>query len=148
MDPLFDQRRYLIPFRSTLLPQIFTDTLIIGSGVAGLRAAVAAAEDGGEVIILAKDAAELSNTAWAQGGIAAALSAQDSADSHVADTLVAGAGLCDEPVVRRIVEAGPARLRDRARGGQILAHGAGQQAVRRDRRVEPARPCGRGCGGG
>lgn len=51
---LFDSRRYLIPFRSSLLPQIFTDTLVIGGGVGGLRAAIAAAEHG-ECIVLLKD---------------------------------------------------------------------------------------------
>jgi len=141
MDPLFDQRRYLIPFRSTLLPQIFTDTLVIGSGVAGLRAAIAAAQGGSEVIILSKESAELTNTAWAQGGIAAALSSEDSAESHVADTLVAGAGLCDEPMVRRIVQAGPARIRelldwglrlDRDAGGEIML---GQEGAHSHHRI-------------
>ncbi len=103
-------RRYLIPFRSLLLPQIFCDTLIIGGGVAGLRAAISAAEDGqrlgganfGGVIVLAKDEPSQSNTAWAQGGIAAVTGADDTIDGHVEDTLVAGAGLCDEPVVRLV----------------------------------------------
>jgi L-aspartate oxidase len=117
MHPLFDQRRYLIPFRSTLLPQIFTETLVIGAGVGGLRAAIAAAEsekggNGGECIILSKDDPSLSNTAWAQGGIAAVMARDDTVESHIADTLTAGAGLCDEPAVRRIVEGGPARIRE------------------------------------
>ncbi len=121
MHPLFDQRRYLIPFRSGLLPQIFTDTLVIGSGVAGLRAAIAAAENGGggkggggEVIVLTKDGFDESNTAWAQGGIAAVMDAEhgDSFESHVQDTLTAGAGLCDERAVRCIVEGAPARMRE------------------------------------
>src|SRR5262249_54892928 len=102
MHPLFDQRRYLIPFRSSLLPQIFTDTLVIGAGVAGFRAALAATEPAGsrntrthpvskshppECILICKDEPMLSSTAWAQGGIAAALANDDSVDSHVADTL-------------------------------------------------------------
>ena len=74
MQRLFDQRRYLIPFRSSLLPQIFCDTLIIGPGVAGLRAAITAAERG-EVIVLGKAALDLTNTNWAQGGVAAVLDA-------------------------------------------------------------------------
>ena len=100
------ERRYLIPFRSQLLPAIFTDTLVIGSGVAGLRAALAAAEHG-EVIVAAKDALDITNTAWAQGGIAATIAADDSADAHVADTLEAGAGLCEPDSVRALVEEGP-----------------------------------------
>lgn len=114
MHPLFDQRRYLIPFRSSLLPQIFTDVLVIGTGVAGLRAAVAAAEAGKECIVVTKtgEADEDSNTAWAQGGIAAVVDAADSTESHIADTLAAGADLCDEPAVRTIIERGPARIRE------------------------------------
>ena len=104
--PAISERRYLIPFRSQLLPAIFTDTLVIGSGVAGLRAALAAAEHG-EVIVAAKDALDVSNTAWAQGGIAATIAADDSADAHVADTLEAGAGLCEPDSVRTLVEEGP-----------------------------------------
>lgn len=108
LEPI-KERRYLIPFRSQLLPAIFTDTLVIGSGVAGLRAALAAAEHG-EVIVSAKDALDMSNTAWAQGGIAATLAADDSADAHAADTLEAGAGLCENETVRTLVEEGPREI--------------------------------------
>ncbi len=119
MHGLFDQRRYLIPFRSSLLPQIFTDVLVIGTGVAGLRAAIAAAQAGRETIVLSKsDMPEAdSNTAWAQGGIAAVISPEDSFDSHVEDTLIAGAGLCDEPVVREVVRGAPGRMAELARWG-------------------------------
>lgn len=110
MHGLFDQRRYLIPFRSSLLPQIFTDTLVIGAGVAGLRAAISAAEHG-EAIVLAKGELAESSTAWAQGGVAVALEGLD-AEAHIADTLTCGAGLCDEPIVRLVVERGPERLRE------------------------------------
>ncbi len=103
------ERRYLIPFRSQLLPAIFADTLVIGSGVAGLRAALEAAQHG-EVIVVAKDELAKSNTAWAQGGIAAVLSDDDTHDEHVADTLAAGAGLCDEDTVRMLVEEGPGEV--------------------------------------
>ena len=114
MHPLFDQRRYLIPFRSSLLPQIFTDTLVIGAGVGGLRAAIAAAEHGSDVIVLCKDEPDESNTAWAQGGIAAVMSPPplDSIDGHVADTLEAGAGLCDEDAVRAVCAGAPERMRE------------------------------------
>ncbi len=111
MERLLDQRRYLIPFRSSLLPQIFTDTLVIGGGVAGLSAARAAATHG-EVIVVAKSDLGTSNTAWAQGGIAAVMRDDDDVDAHVRDTLEAGAGLCDEPAVRFIVENAAARMHD------------------------------------
>jgi len=103
MSTLFDQRRHLIPFRSSLLPQIFTDVLVIGAGSAGLRAAIAAS-DSAEVIVLAKQPPDVSNTAWAQGGIAIPAGPDDSVESHVQDTLNAGAGLCDEPAVRAIID--------------------------------------------
>jgi L-aspartate oxidase len=106
---IFDERRFLIPFRSQLLPQLFTDTLIIGAGVAGLRAAIEAARHG-SVTVLAKGSMDLSNTQWAQGGIAAALAADDSPAAHERDTLVAGAGLCDEDAVQTLVREGPAEI--------------------------------------
>lgn len=121
MHRLFDERRYLIPFRSGLLPQIFTDTLVIGAGVAGLRAALAsvASGAGAEAIVLSKSAPEESNTAWAQGGIAAVMDEKggDSFESHVRDTLEVGAGLCDEPAVRAVIAGGPARIAELANWG-------------------------------
>ena len=85
--------------------------LIIGSGVAGLIFALKASEQGTVAIVTKKKSAE-SNTNYAQGGIAAVTSAEDSFEMHVKDTLEAGAGLCKEAVVRRIVEEGPARIRE------------------------------------
>ena len=118
MDPVFDQRRYLIPFRSALLPQIFTDVLVIGAGIAGMRAALAASDGGADVIVLAKGGAETSNTAWAQGGVAAVLDSQeDSFESHIDDTITAGAGLCDRSVVARIVQEGAQRVEELIRWG-------------------------------
>ena len=119
MHGIFDQRRYLIPFRSALLPQIFTDVLVIGSGVAGLRAAIAAAEHG-DVIVLAKGELEQSNTSWAQGGIAVVMNDGDTLEQHLQDTLTAGAGLCDEPAARRILEAGEDRVRELIGMGMVL----------------------------
>src|ERR1700745_98896 len=98
-DPLIE-RRYLIPFRAARLPQRVTDVLVIGGGVAGLRAAIAAAQTGAEVLLLTKDTVEQSNTWYAQGGIAAVLQPLDSVESHVNDTEVGGAGLCDDKAVR------------------------------------------------
>ena len=109
MDGLFDARRYLIPFRSALLPQIFTDTLVIGAGAAGLSTAIAAAEHG-DVIVLSKHRLGRTNTDWAQGGVAAVTSPDDSAESHIEDTIRAGAGLCDRAAVEHIVRAGPGAI--------------------------------------
>lgn len=85
------------------------DFIIIGSGIAGLSFALKAARVGSVAIITKKAKAE-TNTAWAQGGIAAVTDETDSFEVHVADTLDAGAGLCDEAVVRSIVTEGPARI--------------------------------------
>ncbi len=92
---------------------MFVDVLVVGSGVAGLSAALAAARHG-RVVLASKAALAESNTRYAQGGIAAALSPDDSPDQHVRDTLVAGAGLCDETVVRTVAERAPEALRELA----------------------------------
>lgn len=116
MDPILSARRYLIPFRGTLLPQIFTDTLVIGTGVAGLRAALAAAQHG-DVILLCKRAYDESNTSWAQGGVAAVVHESDSVASHVEDTFAAGADFCDASAVRTLVEGGPLAMEQLQRWG-------------------------------
>src|SRR5688572_12720785 len=103
------ERRYLIPFKASRLPQQFTDVLIIGGGVAGLRAAIAA-DGGADVMLLTKDTIDESNTWYAQGGIAAVLQPLDSHESHVNDTKIGGAGLCDDEAVRITVEEGPKRV--------------------------------------
>jgi L-aspartate oxidase len=110
MSESFIQRRYLLPFKAARLQQQFTDVLIIGGGVAGLRAAIAAADAGAEVLVLTKDTVDESNTWYAQGGTAAVLQPHDSYDSHMTDTKVAGAGLCDDAAVRITIEDGPERV--------------------------------------
>ncbi|HSU52766.1 MAG TPA: L-aspartate oxidase [Candidatus Dormibacteraeota bacterium] len=85
------------------------DFLVLGSGIAGLSFALKVAPHGRVAIITKKDRAE-SNTNYAQGGIAAVTSKEDSFELHVRDTLQAGAGLCKESVVRTIIEEGPARI--------------------------------------
>jgi L-aspartate oxidase len=88
-----------------------TDFLIIGSGIAGLRAAVGLA-DAGRALILTKAEASESNTGYAQGGIAAAIDRDDSPALHAADTIRAGDGLCDEAAVRVLVEEGVVDVRE------------------------------------
>jgi L-aspartate oxidase len=85
------------------------DFLVIGSGLAGLHYGLRVAE-AGEVAIVTKRQASDSATDWAQGGIAAVMSPEDSFEDHVADTLNAGAGLCHEDVVRHVVEHGPGAI--------------------------------------
>ncbi|MGH9150244.1 MAG: FAD-dependent oxidoreductase, partial [Acidimicrobiales bacterium] len=90
------------------------DVLVLGSGVAGLSAAVrAAAEPGLRVGVLTKGELSQAATRWAQGGVAAVLGGdEDSTDLHLADTLRAGAGLCDADAVRVLVDEGPARVNE------------------------------------
>lgn len=83
-----------------------TDFIVIGSGIAGLRAAIEIAESGARVTVLTKARADESNTEWAQGGVAVVLSDDDNAELHEEDTLVAGAGLCDVEAVETLVTEG------------------------------------------
>src|SRR5688572_31852374 len=83
-----------------------TDFIVIGSGVAGLRAAIELAKTGAQVTVLTKDKASESNTEYAQGGVAVVLSDDDNAELHEEDTLIAGAGLCDEKAVETLVTEG------------------------------------------
>jgi L-aspartate oxidase len=115
------------------------DYLIIGSGIAGLRAA-AELNAGGDVLILTKADPDEGNTGHAQGGIAAAVGPGDSPDLHAADTLAAGDGLCDERAVRALVEDGPRFVRelidwgvqfDRGPDGQPALAIEGAHSVRR-----------------
>jgi L-aspartate oxidase len=87
-----------------------TDVVVVGTGAAGLMTAIALADAGRAVTVVTKGALGDGSTAWAQGGLAAVLGADDDADLHVTDTLVAGAGLCDEDAVRTLVEEAPAAI--------------------------------------
>src|SRR6266446_3103496 len=90
---------------------IRTDFLVIGSGIAGLRAAIELGNSG-RVIILTKDRPNESNTEWAQGGIAVALSDEDEVSLHLEDTLRAGDGLCNPEAARVLVEDAPERIEE------------------------------------
>lgn len=86
------------------------DVVVAGSGIAGLTAALNARR-AGRVLLVTKALLDAGSTRWAQGGIAAALASDDSPDQHLADTLEAGAGLCDVAAVRVLVDEGPACVR-------------------------------------
>ena len=116
MDAPYLQRRYLVSFESRRLPHIFTDVFVIGGGAAGLRAAIQAGE-GGQVILATKAKLADSNTYYAQGGMAAAIGADDSLDSHIADTLAASCGLADETIVREVLSGAPQHVEELRRWG-------------------------------
>ncbi|MBI1759279.1 MAG: L-aspartate oxidase [Actinobacteria bacterium] len=88
------------------------DVVVVGSGIAGLSTALNARDAGYQVTVVTKVTIEDGSTRWAQGGIAAALGPADSPAEHLADTLAAGAGMCDEDAVRVLVTEGPQRLRE------------------------------------
>src|SRR5437660_598965 len=115
------------------------DFVIVGGGVAGLRAAIGLAT-AGRVLVLTKAEPAESNTGYAQGGIAAAIGDDDSPALHAADTIRAGDGLCDEEAVRVCVEDGPRYVRelvdwgtafDRDAGGRIALGREAAHSVRR-----------------
>jgi L-aspartate oxidase len=116
MNALFLQRRYLVSFDSRRLGHIFTDVLVIGSGAAGLRAAIEASHRG-EVIVATKAAMIDSNSYYAQGGLAAVMDSADTVESHVADTLATGCGLSDEKVVRHVISRAPDYIREMSEWG-------------------------------
>ena len=106
-----DTPRYLVPFDTFRLPQHLTEVLVIGSGVAGLSAALAAADAGARVHLLAKSDLLESNTGWAQGGVAAVVgSGVDSPASHAQDTIDVGCGLCDEDLVHDVTREAASRI--------------------------------------
>ena len=102
-------RRYLVDIDTISTQQFFTNCLVIGAGIAGLRAALEAAENC-NVIVVCKDTIRDSNTAKAQGGIASVLDKADTFESHIEDTLKTGCGVCDEQIVKLVVRQGPSLI--------------------------------------
>lgn len=90
---------------------IDADVVVVGSGVAGLTAALRCTAAGLRTVVVTKARLDDGSTRWAQGGIAAALGEGDTPEQHLSDTLVAGAGLCDEEAVRTLVTEGPDAVR-------------------------------------
>jgi len=88
------------------------DVIVVGSGIAGLTAALRLRQRVDRVLLVTKTVLPEGSTQWAQGGIAAALDPADSPEEHLGDTLVAGAGVCDQEAVRILVSEGPARVRE------------------------------------
>src|SRR5271154_2076420 len=103
--------RYLVPFDPKRVPHRFADVLIIGGGLAGLRAALAV-DCSLSVLVISKESLKQSNSAYAQGGIAGVLDPEDRFEDHIADTLSAGGDLCDKEVVEMVVREAPARIEE------------------------------------
>jgi L-aspartate oxidase len=105
-----------------------TDVLIVGSGAAGLAAALAA-RPVRRVLVVTKDVLSAGSTQWAQGGLAGVLDPEDSIENHVRDTVAAGAGLCDEEVVRELVSEAPTSIRYLMRLGAAFDPAAGTDEI-------------------
>src|SRR5687768_11658395 len=108
--------RYLVRFNPKKTPHYFTDILVIGAGIAGLRAALAANPQQ-DVLVVTKTSLEQSNSTYAQGGIAGVMSPEDKFENHIEDTLRAGGGLCHQHVVEMVVREAPAQINDLIRWG-------------------------------
>jgi L-aspartate oxidase len=111
------------------------DLLVVGSGVAGLAAALRAAADGAEVAVVTKGAVLSSNSYFAQGGVAAALADDDSPELHAEDTFRAGRGLCAARAVRVLVEEAPSRITELEEIGVVFDPGLGREGGHSRRRV-------------
>ena len=122
------RHRYLVRFDPKRIPHMFADVLILGSGIAGVRAALAV-DPKLRVVVVSKDRADLSNSAWAQGGIAGVLDPADDIKNHAADTKTAGAGLCDPKVVDAVVASAPELIRELESFGAVFDQENGRLAL-------------------
>jgi L-aspartate oxidase len=123
--------RYLVDFDPQELPRVRTGVIVIGAGIAGLFTAIKASETK-PVLMITKKSLLDSNTRYAQGGIAAVISDEDSPEYHMQDTLVAGAGLCDEAAVNVLVHEGPAGVRELIRMGTRFDEENGELALTKE----------------
>ncbi|MFO7899043.1 MAG: L-aspartate oxidase [Planctomycetota bacterium] len=123
--------RYLAPFDSDSVPHRFTSVLVIGSGAAGLRAAIEASRYA-PVVVVTKDELKASNTDWAQGGIAAAVGPDDSVEQHLADTLEVGGGLGVPEAARFIVGQAAERIHELADWGAEFDRDGDRLALTRE----------------
>ena len=124
--------KYMVNFNSRELPQEEDEYIILGSGIAGLYTALAAIQAGGSVTVLTKNGMTDTSTDKAQGGIAAAMGASDSPSLHREDTIVAGAGLCDDEAVQAMVNEGPERVRELIEFGAIFDYDSRGLALTRE----------------
>jgi L-aspartate oxidase len=123
--------RYLVRFHPKRISHVFTDVLIVGGGIAGLRAALEI-KPPQQMIVVSKDALSQSNSAYAQGGIAGVLDPVDDFSSHAADTIAAGKGLCDEQIVEMVVHEAPDRIQELIEWGAVFDTENGELALTRE----------------
>jgi L-aspartate oxidase len=123
--------RYLVRFNPKQTPHLFTDVLVIGAGIAGLRAAleIPTALD---VLVVTKDKIQQSNSTFAQGGIAGVMSPEDRFENHIEDTIQAGGGLCHRDIVEQVVRDAPEQINDLIRWGTHFDEEDGHLALTRE----------------
>lgn len=124
--------RYLVDVELDKLPAIDKDVIVIGAGIAGLFTAIRSCEHNNEVLMITKKSLMESNTRYAQGGIAAVTSDEDSPDYHRQDTLIAGAGLCSEAAVDVLVHEGPHGVRSLIKMGTQFDVENGEYALTKE----------------
>src|SRR5262245_14105028 len=124
-------RRFLTSFGPKDTPHLFTDVLVIGAGIAGVRAALEVPADQ-RVLLVTKGSFQQSSSAWAQGGIAGVLAPEDRFENHIEDTHAAGAGLCDREVVEKVVREAPQAINDLVRFGTRFDLEDGRLALTRE----------------
>lgn len=123
--------RYLVPFHPKWMPHHFTDVLIVGGGLAGLRAALAI-DPRLRVLVVTKDSLLQSNSNYAQGGIAGVLDPEDRFENHIDDTVRAGGDLCETEVVESVVREAPERIRELIAWGARFDEESGELALGRE----------------
>ena len=111
MNTFSDIPRYLTPFHPKRVPHYFADIVIIGGGLAGLRAAIEI-DESQNVVVVTKDTVRESNSNYAQGGIAGVLDPEDHFDEHISDTMTAGGDLCDRDIVEFVIREAPERIHE------------------------------------
>jgi L-aspartate oxidase len=123
--------RYLVQFRPKHTPHCFTDLLVIGAGIAGLRAALEIPASY-QVLVVTKDNIQQSNSSYAQGGIAGVMSPEDRFENHIEDTLTAGVGLCHRDIVEYVVREAPEQIQRLIEWGTHFDEEAGHLALTRE----------------
>src|SRR5213593_3416151 len=123
--------RYLVQFNPKQTPHFFTDILVIGAGIAGLRAALDIPKNL-DVLVVTKDNIQQSTSAYAQGGIAGVLSPEDRFENHIEDTLTAGGGLCHRDIVEMVVREAPHQINDLINLGTHFDEEEGHLALTRE----------------
>src|SRR5207247_6405331 len=120
-----------VSFDPKRVPHYFTDVLVIGAAIAGIRAALEIPA-GVDVLVVTKDNIRESNSTYAQGGIAGVMSPEDRFENHIEDTVTAGAGLCDRDIVEMVVREAPNQINDLIRWGTRFDEEGGQLALTRE----------------